>query len=169
MISHGNVWECVAKLLCSLQSVLHLLSENLLMPGRYPNPFPKLRHLRKPIPPLPSHFPPHPIYTFCSALPALMMSIDPSGPQTEPEVESLERWALAQRVPSGQDAGEWFTSDVVASNGELTPLAAKGDQFGVFCRSCSPKATRVLSLSLRIAPHKLQLSPSAILSSGGRA
>jgi hypothetical protein len=51
-----------------------MFADNLLAPCAYPNPLPGLSLIRQPIPPLPSHLPPHAIYTFCESLRDLLWS-----------------------------------------------------------------------------------------------
>ncbi|WVQ70062.1 uncharacterized protein L199_008286 [Kwoniella botswanensis] len=83
-----------------------------------------------PVPPLPSHFPPHIIYNFCASMHSLLLEIEPKGGH---DGVSIERWALTQKTPQ---VGEWFTSAVdsrevqkrkVKDGDLLENLAAKGD------------------------------------------
>ncbi|RXK39529.1 hypothetical protein M231_03198 [Tremella mesenterica] len=94
-----------------LVDVLHVFSHNLLAPCAYPNPMPSVKTFHLPIPPLPSHLPPHNIYNFCVSLRTIMKQAEPPGDMNE---EKAERWALMQKLPtgSGNVNGEWFTSSV---------------------------------------------------------
>jgi hypothetical protein len=150
------------------QATLHVFSKNLLVPCAYPNPFPSLDQFDLPLPPLPSHFPPQKIYTFCQGLYSLLQQIHPGKAYTR-----SERWGLVQRVPSAQGAGDWFTSNVdareVGSKGGslLEELAAHGDRFGK--RPVCNALTQAMPLLLRhsrpledpaIRPHSAMLSSS---------
>ncbi|OCF54114.1 hypothetical protein L486_08308 [Kwoniella mangroviensis CBS 10435] len=115
-----------------LVDTIHLFSENLLVPCQYPNPVPARAQFHLPVPPLPSHFPPHIIYNFCASMHSLLLEIEPKGGH---DGVSIERWALTQKTPQ---AGEWFTSAVDSrevqkrkgKDGDLLEsLAAKGDSF----------------------------------------
>lgn len=130
-----------------VQDLLHVFSQNLLVPCAYPNPVPSLSQFHLPVPPLPSHYPPLVIYTFCASLHSLLLSIEPDGSGAGVDAE---RWALMQRTP-GSSGGDWFTSSVdIRSIGDalekenvkqesddekgtlLERWAATGDKFGMF-------------------------------------
>nr|XP_031862788.1 uncharacterized protein CI109_001800 [Kwoniella shandongensis]KAA5529860.1 hypothetical protein CI109_001800 [Kwoniella shandongensis] len=114
-----------------LVDIIHLFSENLLVPCQYPNPVPSRAQFHLPVPPLPPHFPSHGIYDFCAALHSLLLEVEPKGSASG---FSAERWALVQKTPQG---GEWFTSavdprEVEKKKGEgslLETMAASGTQF----------------------------------------
>ncbi|KAL7423983.1 hypothetical protein Q5752_001568 [Cryptotrichosporon argae] len=123
-----------------LVDTLHVFSENLLLPCSYPNPFPSLARVRLPAPPLPSHFPPLHVYTFCAALHPLVLGLEPGRPAVD-LARAPERWALVQKTPpSGASGGEWFTSaadlgavekaERVDGPGLLGRLAAASDKLG---------------------------------------
>ncbi|RSH91959.1 hypothetical protein EHS25_009329 [Saitozyma podzolica] len=134
----------------ALVDLLHMFADNLLAPCAYPNPLPGLSLIRQPIPPLPSHLPPHAIYTFCESLRDLLLAVE-SGVGASRSA-ALERWGLMQKTPASGQAGtggEWFTSAVdpraieeikgkmkkegkeVDEGGMLPTLAATGDNFGL--------------------------------------
>lgn len=108
----------------SLQNTLHVFCKNLLVPCNYPNPMPPTTSFHLPVPALPSHYPPHPIYAFCAGLYTLMAQISPSDVQIG---TAVERWGLVQKVPnqssSSVDNGDWFTANVDAR--EVDSLLAK--------------------------------------------
>lgn len=131
------------------QSTLHLFSEHLLLPCAYPNPVPSLARIHLPVPPLPSHFAPLTVYSFCRALHHLLLQVEAQIDESAPDVPTgtQERWALMQKTPGhglGTAGGDWFTTaadlrEVEAArkklklkNGDtlLATLAAGGDKFG---------------------------------------
>jgi len=113
---------------------------------------PSTSQFHLPVPTLPSHYPPHPIYAFCAGLYSVMAQIAPSDIAIG---TSAERWGLMQKVPSAPsgssvDQGDWFTAGVDArevgglldklkkiqgespSEGSLLEqLASAGDRFGM--------------------------------------
>jgi hypothetical protein len=133
------------------QDILHVFSKNLLVPCNYPNPMPPTTQFHLPVPTLPSHYPPHPIYAFCAGLYSVMAQIAPSDVVVG---TSAERWSLVQKIPhapssSSTDQGDWFTAGVDSrevgglleklkklqgdkpSEGTLLEqLASAGDRFG---------------------------------------
>lgn len=155
MVSRSHI---VGVILIPPQGVVHVFSENLLVPCSYPNPMPSLAQFHFPIPPLPSHYPPHIIYNFCASLHSLMLQIEPPSEALAQPVG--ERWTLMQKTPSngsaGQVGGEWFTAsvdmraaavakqklgkdvDVETSGSLLEALAMQGDKFGESRASCIP-------------------------------
>nr|XP_019042668.1 hypothetical protein I302_08372 [Kwoniella bestiolae CBS 10118]OCF21598.1 hypothetical protein I302_08372 [Kwoniella bestiolae CBS 10118] len=115
-----------------LVDIIHLFSENLLVPCQYPNPVPARAQFHLPMPPLPSHFRPHIIYNFCASMHSLLLEIEP---RVGNDGVFVERWALMQKTPQ---AGEWFTSavdvrEVQKRKGEesnlLESMAERGDAF----------------------------------------
>ncbi|GMK59476.1 hypothetical protein CspeluHIS016_0800820 [Cutaneotrichosporon spelunceum] len=130
-----------------LVSIIHLFAEHLLLPASYPNPIPSLDRFHLPVPPLPSHFAPMAVYTFCRGLHALLLQVEEQIDGTAVDVKPTERWALMQKTPGhglGTAGGDWFTSaadlrEVEAArkrlnvkNGEtlLSNLAAGDKKFG---------------------------------------
>ena len=115
------------------QGILHEFSENLLVPCSYPNPMPSLAQCRLPVPPLPSHYPPHAIYNFCASLHSLMLLVEPPSEGLPGQRE--ERWALMQKTPSNGQAGllggEWFTAPVDIRAAEKARKRLNKDQDGV--------------------------------------
>ncbi|KIR39372.1 hypothetical protein I307_06003 [Cryptococcus deuterogattii 99/473] len=105
-----------------LVDTIHVFSENLLFPVRYPNPIPPRASFNIPPPPLPSHYPPHKIYNFCAALYGLLLDIQPVKDQFSHF--RAERWALVQKTSQG--GGEWFTGSV--DNNEAAKVAVSGEQ-----------------------------------------
>lgn len=136
-----------------------MFSENLLVPCAYPNPMPTLKNFNLPVPPLPSHLPPHVIYNFCASIHSLMRHIAPSNSNFSAAIDQdrlstkQQRWALMQKTPSshGLVGGEWFTASVdlreaesllktvkkedVENKSLLEILAESGDKFGE-CLHC---------------------------------
>lgn len=113
-----------------LVDVLHLLAKNLLAPCAYPNPLPSLTHFHDPIPPLPSHFDPHDIHSFCATLHAILSQVEPSEAT---KAAHVERWAIMQKIPvgSGTMGGDWFTSSVDIRQVEsILEKLDDGKQFG---------------------------------------
>ncbi|WVQ98746.1 hypothetical protein IAU59_005877 [Kwoniella sp. CBS 9459] len=106
-----------------LVDMVHVLSENLLVPCQYPNPVPARSQFHIPVPPLPAHLRPHGIYNFCASLYSLLLEVEP-GSASDSGVH-VERWALTQKTPQ---AGEWFTSAVdvreAAKRGEAGSMAS---------------------------------------------
>ncbi len=117
------------------------------MPASYPNPIPSLDRFHLPVPPLPSHFAPMHVYSFCRGLHALLLQVEEQIGGTTPDIKPAERWALMQKTPGhglGTAGGDWFTAaadlrEVEAArkrmgvkNGEtlLSNLAAGEKKFG---------------------------------------
>ncbi|BEJ18218.1 hypothetical protein CspHIS471_0704950 [Cutaneotrichosporon sp. HIS471] len=130
-----------------LVSIIHLFAEHLLLPASYPNPIPSLDRFHLPVPPLPSHFSPMAVYTFCRGLYALLLQVEEQIGGSTTDVKPAERWALMQKTPGhglGTAGGDWFTAvadlrEVEAArkrlgikNGEtlLSNLAAGDKKFG---------------------------------------
>ncbi|OXG91217.1 hypothetical protein C345_01199 [Cryptococcus neoformans A2-102-5] len=105
-----------------LVDVIHVFSENLLFPVRYPNPIPPRASFNIAPPPLPSHYPPHKIYNFCAALYGLLLDIQPAKDQSSHF--RAERWALVQKTSQG--GGEWFTGSV--DHNETAKPGVSGEQ-----------------------------------------
>ncbi|WVQ78290.1 hypothetical protein IAT38_000375 [Cryptococcus sp. DSM 104549] len=95
-----------------LVDVIHLFSQHLLVPCQYPNPVPVRSAFNLPVPPLPPHFPPHAIYSFCASLHSLLLQLQPTG---KPRGFDVERWALVQKTPQ---AGDWFSGVADSREGE---------------------------------------------------
>lgn len=104
------------------QDVIHVFSENLLFPVRYPNPIPPRASFNIAPPPLPSHYPPHKIYNFCAALYGLLLDVQPAKNQSSHF--RAERWALVQKTSQG--GGEWFTGSV--DHNETAKPGVSGEQ-----------------------------------------
>jgi hypothetical protein len=120
---------------------------------------PSLAQFGTTVPPLPSHYRSHAIYTFCKGLHTLMKQLQPT-----PLPGQGERWALVQKIPSsgalnGSSSTEWFTSVADAraveglskekkvENSLLESMAAGGDKFGKYHRATSRL------LTLRFGPR----------------
>jgi hypothetical protein len=112
---------------------------------------PSTAQFHLPVPALPSHYPPHPIYAVCSGLYSIMAQIAPSDVALG---TTAERWGLMQKVPhapssSITDHGDWFTAgvdprevgglleklkkiqgDKLSDGSLLEQLASTGDRFG---------------------------------------
>lgn len=110
---------------------------------------PSLARIHLPVPPLPSHFAPLTVYSFCAALTKLLLQVEPpSSEAVPPAPPQIERWALMQKTPGnglGSAGGEWFTASadlreveaarakqgLKGSEGTLmASLAAEGNKFG---------------------------------------
>lgn len=134
-----------------VKNTLHQFSEHLLLPCSYPNPVPSLARIHLPVPPLPSHFAPLTVYSFCAALTRLLLQVEPPADDTAgpPNSAPIERWALMQKTPGnglGSAGGEWFTApanlrEVEAARKKLgvrkeetliETLAKEGNKFGEF-------------------------------------
>lgn len=102
-----------ASQLADRQDTLHIFCKNLLVPCNYPNPLPPTSQFHLPVPTLPSHYPYHPIYSFCAGLHTLMVQIAPPDASASSDTE---RWGLVQKVPNQSsmtvDNGDWFTAGV---------------------------------------------------------
>ncbi|KAL1409706.1 hypothetical protein Q8F55_003702 [Vanrija albida] len=145
----------------TLVDTLHNFSEHILSPGSpggYPNPVPSRACIHLPVPPLPSHYPPAPLYTFCAALHQLLLQVEPNADGSSPLEAPSERWALVQRTPGqglGAAGGEWYTSpadlrEIEAVRAKLKldkplleSLAAEGRKFG-FATPVSVHTTEIL-------------------------
>jgi hypothetical protein len=136
---------------------------------------PSTKQFHLPVPALPSHYPPHPIYAFCAGLYSIMAQIAPSDVAIG---TAAERWGLVQKVPHGpstSDSGDWFTAGVDPREvgglleklkkiqGEkegslLEQLASTGDRFGTFPGltrvPSDSQPTRTLSLCNRQQPTR---------------
>lgn len=128
---------------------MHLFTEHLLAPSSYPNPVPSLSRIHLPVPPLPAHFPPMTLYSFCTALHQILLQVEPLEDGSSPLdfKQTQERWALMQKTPGngvGTLSGEWFTASVDLREVEaakkkvklepgrtlLETLAESGQKFG---------------------------------------
>lgn len=132
------------------QDTLHVFCKNLLVPCNYPNPVPPVSQFHLPVPALPSHYPYHPIYSFCAGLHTLLVQTAPPDAKAGTDTE---RWGLVQKVPNQStktvDNGDWFTAgvdprevgsllaklrksqtDVKPDGSLLAKLASTGDRLG---------------------------------------
>nr|ODN88029.1 hypothetical protein L203_03235 [Cryptococcus depauperatus CBS 7841] len=123
-----------------LVDVIHLFSENVLSPVRYPNPVPPRASFNIAPPPLPSQFPPHAIYNFCGILYSLLLKTEPITALSDHF--AAERWALVQHTSRGVD---WFTGAVdfreaskwLQTNKQkhlLKHMVSENQLGGLFCR-----------------------------------
>ncbi|WVF72166.1 hypothetical protein IAT40_006978 [Kwoniella sp. CBS 6097] len=137
----------------ALADVIHVLSENLLVPCQYPNPVPARFQFHMPVPPLPSHLRPHGIYNFCASLYSLLVEIEPES--TIAGGIDVERWALTQKTPQ---TGEWYTSAVdvreTAKKGEAGLLANIAESGSSFVDS-APKVPTISDSIIRRASLKM--------------